>query len=138
MKKKWLYLLLALAILVVFVSPAFASSTAYIQYVSSGKAVDNHATHGSASSVSVSQTSNLNTETGDYYGSTDKTNYGVRKTKTKKGSSIAGSMSVKGYSGSTSANYISGVSNNITVYLVVQPAVAASTGQWEIAGTWSP
>lgn len=135
--KRTLCFVLAVLLILVLCGSAFADTTAYIRYISSGKGVGGSATHTSSSKVYVTQTSNVNTETGD---TGPKISYGVRKTKTTSGSSICGALSVSGYSGSTRASYASGKkpSSGSTVYLVVQPSKTASSGQWEIAGTWNP
>ncbi len=136
MKRSLVSVLVAVLLLTLCAS-ALADTAPYIRYISSGKGVGGSATHTSNSKVYVTQTSNVNTETG---ATGPKINYGARKTRTTSGSSICGSISVSGYSGSDDASYKSGKkpSSGSTVYLVVQPSKTASTGQWEIAGTWSP
>jgi len=135
MKNKWIRMLL-IAVLVVFaVSQASADTFNYIRYISTGKGVAGSGTHQTNTRAYVTQTSNVNTVTSS---TGPKIHYGVRKTDTTSGPSICGAMSISGYSGSTSALYNTTVSNNSTVYLVVQPATTATTGQWEIAGTWNP
>lgn len=116
---------------------AFAATAPYIRYLSSGRAVAGSAKHENNTRVYVTQDSNVNTETG---ATGPKMSYGARKTKTTSGSSICNEMSVSGYSGDTSAAYKSGQTpkKGATVYLVVQASKATSTGQWEVAGSWSP
>lgn len=133
--KKVVCLLLIAAMLAAMSVSVLADTTQYIRYIASGKAVAGSATHKSNTKVYVTQTSNVNTETGV---TGPKIHYGARKSSTTSGSSICGAMSISGYSGSTSATYNSSISNGTVVYLVVQPATAATTGQWEVAGTWSP
>jgi hypothetical protein len=136
MKKSTTILVAGLTMLALSTT-AFAATSSYIRYFSSGKAVAGSAQHDSNSRVYVTQESNVNTKTG---ATGPKMNYGARKTKTTSGSSICNAMSVSGYSGDTSAAYKSGQTpkKGATVYLVVQASKTASTGQWEVAGSWSP
>ncbi len=135
--KKIVTLLIAIAIISTIATSALADTAPYIRYQASGKGVAGNATHTSNSKVYVTQTSNVHTQTG---ATGPKIHYGARKTKTTQGSSICNAMSISGYSGSTSGSYKSGnkPSSGATVYLVLEPATAASNGQWEVAGTWSP
>lgn len=134
MKKVFSFLLI-MALFCTLLTPALAETSPYIRYISSGKAVAGSAVHTSNSKVYVTQTSNVHTETGE---TGPKINYGARKTNTTRGSNICNAMSVSGYSGSTSASYKSTPTSNTTIYLVVQPSKSTTTGQWEVAGTWSP
>lgn len=134
MKKGFGFLIIMVLLCSLF-SSALADTSNYIRYISSGKAVAGSATHTTNTKVYVTQTSNVHTETGS---TGPKINYGVRKSNTTSGSSICNAMSISGYSGSTSAAYKSTPDKNTKVYLVVQPSKSTSTGQWEIAGTWSP
>lgn len=133
--KKVVCLLLIAAMLTAMSVSVFADSAAYIRYIASGKAVAGSATHTSNTNVTVKQTSNVNTETGEV-GPT--IYYTARKSNTTSGSSICDTISISGSSGTRSGAYTSIPTSGSTVYLVVQPATAATTGQWEIAGTWNP
>lgn len=133
--KKYIWLLLVVAIFATMMVSAFADVSPYLRYISSGKGVAGSATHTSNTRVYVTQTSNVHTETGE---TGPKIHYGARKTNTTSGSSICNAMSINGYSGATNATYKTEPGFGATIYLVVQPATATSSGQWEVSGTWSP
>lgn len=134
MKKK---VIVVVVVLVAVLNINALAETFYLRYISSGKDVAGSAIHTNNSKVYVTQTSNVNTMDGE---TGPKIHYGARNSNTTSGSSICYAMSVTGYSGFASASYKSGhtPSNGATVYLIVEPDEAASVGQWEIAGTWSP
>lgn len=133
--KKVVSLLLIAAMLTVMSVSVFADNAAYIRYIASGKAVAGSAKHTSSTNVTVKQTSNVNTETGAVG---PMIYYTARKRNTTSGSSICNTISISSNNVPKSGEYTDTPNPGSTVYLVVQPATAATTGQWEIAGTWNP